>query len=81
MNESFSTVVPAYGRDYKSKKAILEDLMADKDFVICDIMCPWDGKPVNLSQIREAGIGAFNVRYGRMRKVCRVTVGANGKVK
>lgn len=26
------TLVPAYGRDYKSKKALLEDWNADKDF-------------------------------------------------
>ena len=26
------TVLPAYGRDYKSKKAMLEDFKANKDF-------------------------------------------------
>ena len=30
----FLTLLPAYGRDYKSKKAILNDLNAFKDFIV-----------------------------------------------
>lgn len=41
-------LIPAYGRDYKSKKAIQADLEANKDFVIADISSQYDGKPVNL---------------------------------
>ena len=41
------TVIPAYGRDYKNKKAVLTDYNANKDFVIQDISSQWDNKPIN----------------------------------
>ena len=31
------TLTPAYGRDYKSKKAVLVDLEANKDFILNDM--------------------------------------------
>ena len=40
-------LTPAYGRDYRSKKEILADLEADKDFIFHDISSPWDGSPCN----------------------------------
>jgi hypothetical protein len=39
------TVTPAYGRDYKSQKAALADWNEGEDFILQDIMSPWDGKP------------------------------------
>lgn len=39
------TLVPAYGRDYKTAKALLADLNADKDFVVSDFFSSSDGKP------------------------------------
>jgi len=45
------TLTPAYGRDYKSKKAVLADWEAGKDFIIADIMSKWDGKPANKSDL------------------------------
>jgi len=68
------TLVPAYGRDYKSKKAIEADLAAGKDFIINDMFSPWDGKPVNVEGLRSEGITQVNVRYGQLRKVCVVQV-------
>jgi hypothetical protein len=43
----YLTVVPAYGRDYKSQKAVRADWNAGKDFRICDMSSPYDGKYVN----------------------------------
>lgn len=64
------TLVPAYGRDYGSQKAVKRDLLEhNKDFIIADIMSPWDGKPVNASQLREEGVRSVTVRYGKLRKV------------
>ncbi len=68
------TLTPAYGRDYKSKRAVEADLAAGKDFIVNDIMSPWDGKPANARSLREAGIVRVNVRYSQLRKVCVVRV-------
>jgi hypothetical protein len=63
------SLVPAYGRDYKSKKAIQADLDADKDFVISDMMNRWDGKPANKRSLLAQGYASVQVRYAKMRKV------------
>ena len=61
-------VVPAYGRDYKSKKAVLADLQANKDFVIADISNYWDGKPASPRELATE-YAEINVRYAKLRKV------------
>jgi hypothetical protein len=67
-------LVPAYGRDYKSKKEIIADLIADKDFTIADMSNPFDGRYINLSQIRETPYKNFQVRYGKLRKITTITL-------
>jgi hypothetical protein len=59
------TLIPAYGRDYKSRKAVLVDWMADKDFIEA-----LSGKPINRSQC--AGQDRVVIRYGRLRRCCQV---------
>jgi len=66
------TLTPAYGRDYRSKKAVLEDFDADKDFIINDITNRWDGKPVNKAQLVKAKQRVVYIRYGKLRKVMEV---------
>ena len=69
------SVIPAYGRDYKSKKAIILDLLQGKDFIVCQYGDPWDGKPINRNQMRDQDTGEIpniQVRYGQLRKVCIV---------
>lgn len=57
----FITLLPAYGRDYKSGKAVQSDWDSNKDFLICDMFSPWDGKPINKAQ---ATIGTtYHIRY------------------
>lgn len=62
------SLTPAYGRDYKSKAEILTDLSANKDFVFRDITSRWDGKYINLSQLREMGATEVTVRYAKLAK-------------
>ena len=67
-------LTPAYGRDYKSKKAVEADFAADKDFILADVTSRWNGMPINRSQIVEDGITTVNIRYGKLRKITVVSV-------
>lgn len=60
------TVTPAYGRDYKSAKAVLADFAANKDFQICDMFSPDDGRYINAEQLKPGDTLA--VRYARNTK-------------
>jgi hypothetical protein len=64
-----TTVVPAYGRDYKTAKAAKEAWKAGKDFIISDFFSPWDGKPINITDARRDGMGEVNIRFWRLTKV------------
>jgi hypothetical protein len=63
------TLTPAYGRDYKSKKAVQADWDAGKDFIVCDMSSPWDGKPANKESLREAGLRQVMIRFDRLTKI------------
>ena len=65
----YVTVVPAYGRDYKSKKAVLTDYHAGKDFQINDMFNPDDGRYIN-KEDADNGSLTMHVRYSRLTKVC-----------
>lgn len=67
-SEDFLNLVPAYGRDYRSKAEVLLDWNAGKDFLINDISSRWDGKPINKPQAVEAG-HRVNVRYNNLLRV------------
>lgn len=58
------TLVPAYGRDYKSAKALLEDFNNNKDFRIEPA-----GRYINKEDIVREGIKSINARYSNLRKV------------
>lgn len=68
------TLTPAYGRDYKNKKAIEASLAAGEDFVMNDYGHPYDGRYVNIEGLRHEGCVTVNVRYGNLRKVCVIKV-------
>lgn len=63
------TLTPARGRDYSSRQAVKDDLVAHRDFMVADMSSRWDGKPCNLPDLRHAGIATVNVRYQNLRKV------------
>lgn len=56
------TVLPAYGRDYKSKKAVLSDWHAGKDFV--------DALSGQYLSIRDNVPGVW-IRYDKKRKIVK----------
>lgn len=59
------TLTPSYGRDYKSKKAVLEDFEADKDFTIASIG-PYCGKQANRTNLLGE-VNNVTIRYNKMR--------------
>lgn len=68
----YLTVVPAYGRDYTSAKAVRSAWAEGKDFLISDRHNPHDGQYVNNAQ---TGGLTVNVRYNGKRDVCVITPG------
>ena len=66
------TLTPAYGRDYRSAKAVTDDFLAGKDFILHDLQSRWDGKPCS---IRDLTPGTqVELRYAKLRRVTLVTV-------
>lgn len=64
------TLTPAYGRDYKSQKAVKEAWAQDKDFEVADIFHPECGRMVNRPQLKgETGV---YIRYSSLRKIVKV---------
>lgn len=61
----YVSAVPAYGRDYKSKKAVMDDWNAGKDFLVQDMRRSGyinkDDKPANV---------ILNVRYKNLTQIC-----------
>ena len=63
------TLTPAYGRDYRSKAAVIADLNGNRDF----ITQPW-GQYINLEQLVQSHASTVNVRYQRLTKVAVFTI-------
>lgn len=71
---NYITVVPAWGSDYKSQKAVKDAWNAGKDFIVQDMFSQWNGKPVNKEDAERYAPGSkFMVRYDRLTKVVQVT--------
>ena len=66
----FLTLLPAYGRDYKSKRVIIDDLNNNKDFLESTSL-----KAINKQQFKELNISSFNVRYDQQRKITNIKIG------
>ncbi len=60
------TLTPAYGRDYNSKKAVMEHLKANKDFILNDFSHPSDGRLCSPSDFKGQKV---QVRYKRLTMV------------
>ena len=67
-------VLPAYGRDYKNKKEILNDYLANKDFEVSDISNK--GKINKLDCLRY-GVACLIIRYSNLRKTASINVVKN----
>ena len=64
MNE---TLVPAYGRDYKSGKEVQVAWDAGADFQISNFHSPDDGKYINKADARPGQ--SFNIRYKKLTQI------------
>lgn len=68
----YLTLVPAYGRDYKSQKEVKAAWEEGKDFEIRDISSPYNGK---MMSIRDAEKGwTYNIRYSKLMKIVSIKV-------
>ena len=65
----FLTLLPAYGRDYKSKRVIIDDLNNNKDFLESTSL-----RAINKQQFKELNISSFNVRYDQQRKITNIKI-------
>lgn len=65
----YVTVVPAYGRDYKSKAEALRDWNEGKDFMIASVG-PDDGRYV--SKVDAPPEWRINIRYCKLTKIVPV---------
>ena len=61
-------LTPAYGRDYKSKKAIQADFDAGKDFLMSS------GSYVDQKSLAAEGVHKIMARYAKQTKVTTLTV-------
>jgi len=62
---TYLSAVPAYGRDYRSKKALLADWDAGKDFYIVGL-----GQSGYINKDDKPDGVTLNVRYADQTKVC-----------
>ena len=67
-----TTLIPAYGRDYKSAATVKADWAAGKDFIIADMFDKYDGKPVNKQDADRAGMQVM-IRYSGLRKIVAIS--------
>jgi hypothetical protein len=65
----YITLIPAYGRDYKSAKAAKLDWQNGKDFIIANIMHPYDGKPMSIRDVDKGE--KIMLRYSRLTKITK----------
>ena len=74
----YMTLVPAYGRDYKTAKAVKEDWALGKDFLVANIMDEHDGKPFNKQDAATIaqfqGPVTLNIRYKGLANIAQVKV-------
>ena len=68
-------IIPAYGRDYKSKKEVEEAWNAGKDFIISDISAgASDGRYINKEDALNHKIKEVNIRYKKLTQVVVIKV-------
>lgn len=60
-----TTLIPAYGRDYKTAKQAKDDYAEGKDFLIAQFGHPYDGKPANREDMAGAPV---TLRFDSLRK-------------
>lgn len=67
----FLTVIPAYGRDYKSKAAALNDWNHGRDFILATVHHPDAGRYIN-KQDADQDNHSIMIRYAGQRMIVNV---------
>lgn len=65
----FMIIKPAWGRDYKSKKALLDDWNQGRDFIIANVGKDMD-RYINIHDAKRSAPMTINARYNKLRNVC-----------
>ncbi len=66
------TAVPAFGRDYKTKKEVLAAWAEGKDFIVRDMFNAWDGRLFNKDSLEKGT--RVGIRYKKLTQQVFVTV-------
>lgn len=66
------TLTPAFGRDYKSKAAVLADFNENKLFRIADLHHPHSGRTASRSDLLASGVHTVNIRYKQLTRIAVV---------
>lgn len=67
------TLTPAYGRDYKSQKEVLEAWNSNKDFTVADLF--YLGTYCNKTDVEnDKSIKSVTIRYSKLTKVMVIKV-------
>ena len=66
------TVRNAYGRDFKTKREILEHYNSNKDFQNLNVLT--SGAIVNKQDAKRYKVGYLNVRYNNLMKIAVIDV-------
>lgn len=60
------TLVPAYGRDYKSKAEVEKDFYANKDFQMASL---FQTGMTSCKELVAMGHHTVNIRYNKLQKI------------
>lgn len=65
-------LIPAYGRDYKSKTEVFEAWTGGKDFQVADVSSPYNGA---YTSIRDFSTGdRITIRYKKLANVAVIQI-------
>jgi hypothetical protein len=64
------TLIPAFGRDYQTRKQVEADWVAGKDFKIASYFNMQKGYCGSYTSIRDWENATVRVRFNRLRNVC-----------
>lgn len=65
------TLIPSYGRDYKSAKEVERDFRDGKDFTIATATSQWVGKQCSIQDLSGETV---TLRYAKLTKAITVVV-------
>jgi hypothetical protein len=74
---AFFTLIPAFGRDYRSKAGVLMDWNQGKDFLICHGPDTMYCSIRDVPHMMDSGMTGLEFRYGSLRKLMIVDLDAD----